>query len=147
MPDLKVEVENMVVDKEHAKEYLMVLKSCLDKDKAESINSEPDYVPLLYFEAMATQVIFEVVTHPKFPFFPVGGVHVRSSVQQKKELKMPAKVREVISVGERRAHPRGTEVDFITTVFQGQEEVWNSTTTWLFFHKQTEACEKNTKRE
>ena len=80
MPDLKVEVENMVVDKEHAKEYLMVLKSCLDKDKAESINSEPDYVPLLYFEAMATQVIFEVVTHPEFPFFPVGGVHVRSSV-------------------------------------------------------------------
>ena len=71
----------MLVDKEHAKEYLMVLKNCLDKDKAESIKTDPEYVPLLYFEAMTTQVLFEVVTHPKFPFFPVGGVHVRSIVQ------------------------------------------------------------------
>ena len=57
---------------------------------------------------------------------------------------MPVKVRKVISVGEKRAHPRGTEVDFITTVFENQLEVWNSTTTWLFFHKQNEHCEKNT---
>ena len=50
-------------------------------------------------------------------------------------------MRKVIVIGGFRPHARGTEVDFLTTAFEGQTEVMTSTTTFLFFHKQVEKCE------
>ena len=50
-----------------------------------------------------------------------------------------------IFIGAFRPHARGTEVDFLTTVYDGNTEVMNFTNTFLFFHKQTEKCEHTKK--
>ena len=72
----------MLVDKEHVKEYLDVIDGCyeLGKEGEGRVKADAVNVPLLYFEATTTSLMIRMLAHPAFPFFPVGGVHVRSRV-------------------------------------------------------------------
>ena len=82
IPDLKIVVENMLVDKEHVKEYIDVIKRCHYREKDYTVDvNELTNVPLLYFEGTSTQLMISMLAHPAFPFKPVGGVHIRSKVQ------------------------------------------------------------------
>ena len=85
IPDLKIVVENMLVDKEHVKEYIDVIKGCYSREKDDTVDvNDLTNVPLLYFEGTSTQLLISMLTHPAFPFGPVGGVHflqISSKVQ------------------------------------------------------------------
>lgn len=90
-----------------------------------------DSLPLTYPQVLASPLHLAVFSHPGFPFAPLGIVHVRSEIEQ----------RRLIGAGERldlrcwteglREVRGGLEFDLVTTASVNAEVVWRSVTTIL----------------
>jgi hypothetical protein len=83
---------------------------------------------------MVFNSLISIVTNPEFPFSALGSVHARSKITRFRLLKVPIIVTQKVSLGEIRPHRRGSEVDFVTEIYETGKIVLKSIQTFVFFH-------------
>lgn len=105
--------------------------------------SHQQYVPLLFPHISSNPLALGILTHPDFPLVALGGVHARALIHQHRHILRSEELDITVSLSPaRRPHRRGSEVDIVTTVrvSGGGELVWESTNTYIFFHKTPARC-------
>lgn len=88
-------------------------------------------VPLTAPHVLAGALQLRVVTDPDFPLRILGAVHVRSVIEQVGEVRVGARARLRVSLGELRTVEKGTEHDLVTEMFSDGELVWRGLSTNL----------------
>ncbi len=90
-----------------------------------------DTVPITYPHLLAFELHMAIMSDSRFPFPAIGTVHLENTISQHR----PVAVGETLDVATRveapRTHPKGTVVDFVTTVHSGGELVWESVSSYL----------------
>ena len=88
-------------------------------------------LPFTYPHMLAFPLHMGIMTDGSFPYPAIGTVHVRNAITRHR----PIAPTEILDVSARadnlRAHPKGTVFDLLTTVWAGEETVWESTSTYL----------------
>ncbi len=118
VPDLVLERKNVELDPAHLKAYRAVCELPLR-----------DTLPATYPHMHAFALHMALMTDTRFPFVPMGLVHLRNAIVQHR----PIGVTEPLSVSVRaerlRPHPKGRLVDLVTEARTQGELVWEETTT------------------
>jgi acyl dehydratase len=109
-----------VVDRDHAAAYAAV---CGFPAK--------DTVPLTYPHMLAFPLHMQAMTSPQFPYPAVGSVHVENVVTGHRPVHPGEELDVTVRVSAPRPHAKGTVVDFLSEVRNGDELVWASTSTYL----------------
>jgi len=120
MPELERVREDVAIDRDRLAAY------------AEVCGFGPgDVLPATYPHVLAFDLHMELLTDGRFPFAPIGLVHIANRIEQ----------RRAIGVGERLAlrahptpakpHPRGRAFSIVTEVRAGDELVWEEKSTML----------------
>ena len=105
--------------------------------------SHQKYLTLLFPHIFSNPLALGILTHPDFPLVALGGVHARALIHQHRHILRSEELDITVSLSPaRRPHRRGSEVDIVTTVrvSGGGELVWESTNTYIFFHKTPARC-------
>jgi acyl dehydratase len=92
---------------------------------------EKDAVPLPYPHLLAFPLHMEAMTSRQFPFPAIGTVHLENVITSHRPLRPSETVDVAVRVSTPRPHAKGTVVDFMAEVHAGEEQVWESTSTYL----------------
>jgi len=118
VPDLVLERKNVTADPAHLRAYREVCGFGLR-----------DTLPVTYPHLHAFALHMALMTDTRFPFAPMGLVHLRNTIVQHR----PVGVTEPLSVAVHaeglRPHPKGRLVDLVTVARTRGETVWEETTT------------------
>jgi acyl dehydratase len=90
-----------------------------------------DTVPLTYPHMLAFPLHMQAMTSPQFPYPAVGSVHVENVVTGHRPVHPGEELDVTVRVSAPRPHAKGTVVDFLSEVRNGDELVWESTSTYL----------------
>lgn len=120
LPDLELRVPSLRTDLAHLAEYAQVCGFALR-----------DTLPVTYLNVRAFPVHIALMTDARFPFGPVGLVHLTNTITQVR----PVGVREELSlrvwVTGLQPHPKGRTLTLHTEVSSGHEVVWTAQSTML----------------
>jgi acyl dehydratase len=73
----------------------------------------------------------ELMTSPEVPFAAMGMVHIRNSITQHRPVTASETLTIMVRPANLRAHDKGVQFDFVTTLTSGNEVVWESASTML----------------
>lgn len=90
-----------------------------------------DTVPVTYPHLLTFAGQMEVMASPQFPWAAMGAVHVENTLTSHRPLRLDETVGVEVVAETTRPHPRGTVVDFVSTVTSGDEVVWESVSSYL----------------
>ncbi len=94
-------------------------------------------VPATYFAVLSQALQMNMMAKPDFPFAMLGLVHLENSVTQRRVIFDTETVRMSVQLDNLRAHDKGQQFDFVTTVFVGEELVWQGVSTYLSRQKKS----------
>ncbi len=120
LPDLAVSLAGVRTDVDHLAAYARLTGHALG-------NRLPGLYP--HLAAFGPQLL--LVCDRRFPFAPLGLVHVSNTVVQHRPLLVSDTYDLVVRIGRLRAHRRGRLVDLETTATVDGQAVWEQTTTAL----------------
>lgn len=112
--------EGVTVDRDHVAAYARV---CGFPSK--------DTVPLTYPHLLAFPLHMQAMTSRGFPYPAIGTVHVENVVTGHRPVSPGESLDVTVRVSAPRPHAKGTVVDFLSEVRDGEELVWESTSTYL----------------
>ena len=143
IPGMPVMLARAVVSRKQRKaepvcEPLSVIASGIrvDASKLAAFNGvcgfvDGDTLPLTYPHVMAFSLHMQLMLEPEFPFSPMGAVHVRNRIRQKRAITTA----EVMSFAARlegmERVAKGYEVSIVTEVSVGDELVWDDLSVML----------------
>ncbi|WP_121252877.1 MaoC family dehydratase [Nocardioides ferulae] len=91
-----------------------------------------DVVPLTYPHLLAFGLHMAIMSDPAFPFPAIGTVHLENAITQHRRIAVGETLRVQARVGAPMPHPKGTVLEFVTEVCDGDGgTVWSSTSTYL----------------
>ena len=90
-----------------------------------------DTVPLTYPHLLAFPLHMQAMTSREFPYPAIGTVHVENVVTGHRPVSPGEALDVTVRVSAPRPHAKGTVVDFLSEVRDGEEVVWESTSTYL----------------
>ncbi len=90
-----------------------------------------DTVPLPYPHLLAFPLHMAIMSDPAFPYPAIGMVHLENTITARRSIGVGEVLDLTTAVGAPRAHAKGTLLDFVTTVRNDGDTVWESTSTYL----------------
>jgi hypothetical protein len=90
-----------------------------------------DTLPLPYPHLLAFGLHLEIMTAGSFPYPAIGTVHLENSITQHRPIGLTERLAVTARPDNLRAHPKGRVFDMLTTVWSGDEVVWEETSTFL----------------
>lgn len=118
VPDLLLERKGVATDIEHLEAYNEVCGFA----RAET-------VPATYPHLAAFGLHMALMTDTRFPFAPMGLVHLRNSITQHRPIRVDETFDVAIRAADLRPHPKGKLIDLLTTATIDGETVWEEVTT------------------
>ncbi|MBB3046805.1 hypothetical protein FHR99_001041 [Litorivivens lipolytica] len=94
-------------------------------------SANTDTLPATYPHIAAFSLHMEMLLHKAFPFSPMGIVHTRNRIEQRRALRADEPLSLHASISDSREVAAGLEVDIITEARSGDETVWTDLTTVL----------------
>lgn len=88
-------------------------------------------LPLTYPQVMAAPLHLHLLTHPEFPFTPMGIVHIRNVIEQFVPLSTEQTLAMACHIEGHRDVPLGVELDLVTEVRTQGQLAWRGVTTML----------------
>lgn len=117
-PDLTLALAGVGTDRGHLARY------------NEICGYEPaDILPPLYPHFAAFSLHLSLMTDVEFPFVPMGVVHLRNQLVQRRPIGLDEKFDLAVHAHDLRPHPKGRLIDITTVAAVGGEEVWQETMT------------------
>jgi hypothetical protein len=120
MPDLALELPDVVVDREHLAAYARVCGFRLR-----------DELPPTYPHVLAFPLAMRLLTDRRFPVSVLGLVHIRNRIEQRRPLLLGEPLTLRVRPGETGEHERGTQFDVVAEAAVGDETVWEGVSTYL----------------
>lgn len=93
--------------------------------------SEVPGLPLTYPHVMAFGLHLQLMAQPEFPFSPVGAVHVRNRIRQRREIGVDEAMEITVRLGDTVRVAKGHEVSYVTEVRIDGEVVWDDLSVML----------------
>lgn len=90
-----------------------------------------DELPLTYPHIMAFPLHMQLMLEPEFPFTPMGAVHIRNRIQQRRPLQSGEALDFEVRLGGAERVAKGYEVSIDTEVSAGGELVWEDLSVML----------------
>jgi len=90
-----------------------------------------DALPLTYPHIMAFPLHMQLMLEPEFPFAPMGAVHIRNRIRQRRPLRSGEALDFQVRLAGAEQVARGYEVSIITEVSVGGELVWEDLSVML----------------
>jgi len=90
-----------------------------------------DTVPVTYPHLLTFDLQMQIMSSAAFPWPAIGTVHLENTVTSHRPIALTETLGATTSVREPRPHPKGTLLDFVSTISSGDEIVWESTSTYL----------------
>jgi acyl dehydratase len=120
LPDRKVTVDELPIDRTHVAEYAEVTGLRYG-----------DAVPLTYPFALTFPSVMSLVSGFDFPFAAMGSVHLENKITQYRPIRATDTVNIAVHAENLREHRKGLLVDVVTDVSVGNEVAWHQVTTFL----------------
>ena len=120
LPQVEYVVDAFKIDPNHLKAYNQV---CGFKNNG--------YIPAIYLAVLSQSLQMHMMTAEAFPFAVLGLVHIRNIVKQTRKIGVNEQLTLSCQFGELKAHDKGVQFDFITSVKVGADIVMQGTTTYL----------------
>lgn len=120
LPDTALVLRHVAVDRSRLAEYARVCGFRLT-----------DTLPPTYPQVLAFPLVLRLLTQPEFPFPAAGVVHVANRIEQRRPLDASQRLDLAVRAQDLRAHPRGRQVDLVTTASVAGAEVWRGVATYL----------------
>lgn len=120
------QVDSLAIDEHNLKEYRKICGFIND-----------GRVPPTYFAVLSQTLQMNMMAKPDFPFAMLGLVHIENSVTQHRIIYDSETVTLAVRLDNLKAHDKGQQFDFITTVMIDGELVWEGTSTYLSRQKKT----------
>jgi len=117
-PDLVLELNGVRTDKDHLARYNAICGY-----------APADILPPLYPHFAAFGLHLTLMTDTSFPFAPMGVVHLRNRLVQRRPIGLDEKLDLSVKAHDLRSHPKGRLIDITTTATISGEEVWSETMT------------------
>lgn len=90
-----------------------------------------DTVPVTYPHLLTFGAQMEVMASPAFPWQAMGSVHLENTITSHRPVRVGESLGVQVVADTTRPHPKGTVVDFVSTLTSGDETVWESTSSYL----------------
>lgn len=120
LPQVEYVVDSFKVDAKHLKAYNEVTGF-----------KNNGYIPAIYLAVLSQSLQMHMMTQEAFPFAILGLVHIRNQVKQLRKIGVNEQLSLSCKFGDLKAHDKGVQFDFITTVKVGGDVVVESLTTYL----------------
>jgi hypothetical protein len=124
LPDLKLALKDVRIDREHLVEY----------DRACGYRLR-DVLPPTYPHVLAFPLSMELMTDSSFPFPVIGMVHVRNRIEQLRPIRADESLEIALWAADLREHDRGTQFDVVAEVDASGERAWCSRSTYLHIER------------
>lgn len=134
LPSSVYTVDQLVIDQANLRDYRKICGFMND-----------GRVPATYFAVLSQTLQMNMMAKPDFPFAMLGLVHLENSVTQYRVIFDTETVRMSVQLDNLRAHDKGQQFDFVTTVFVGEELVWQGVSTYLSRQKKSKQSPQATK--
>lgn len=126
LPSSVYTVDKLVIDQANLSDYRKICGFLND-----------GRVPATYFAVLSQTLQMNMMAKPDFPFAMLGLVHLENSVTQHRVIFDTETVRMSVQLDNLRAHDKGQQFDFVTTVFVADELVWQGVSTYLSRQKKS----------
>ena len=126
LPESVYQVDSLAIDEHNLKEYRKICGFIND-----------GRVPPTYFAVLSQTLQMNMMAKPDFPFAMLGLVHIENSVTQHRIIYDSETVALTVRLYNLKAHDKGQQFDFITTVTIDGELVWEGVSTYLSRQKKT----------
>ncbi|KDN25664.1 MaoC-like dehydratase [Moraxella bovoculi 237] len=126
LPESVYQVDSLAIDEHNLKEYRKICGFIND-----------GRVPPTYFAVLSQTLQMNMMAKPDFPFAMLGLVHIENSVTQHRIIYDSETVALAVRLDNLKAHDKGQQFDFITTVTIDDELVWEGVSTYLSRQKKT----------
>ena len=126
LPSSVYTVDQLVIDQANLRDYRKICGFMND-----------GRVPATYFAVLSQALQMNMMAKPDFPFAMLGLVHLENSVTQHRVIFDTETVRMSVQLDNLRARDKGQQFDFVTTVFVGEELVWQGVSTYLSRQKKS----------
>lgn len=126
LPESVYQVDSLAIDEHNLKEYRKICGFIND-----------GRVPPTYFAVLSQTLQMNMMAKPDFPFAMLGLVHIENSVTQHRIIYDSETVALTVRLDNLKAHDKGQQFDFITTVTIDDELVWEGVSTYLSRQKKT----------
>lgn len=126
LPESVYQVDSLAIDEHNLKEYRKICGFIND-----------GRVPPTYFAVLSQTLQMNMMAKPDFPFAMLGLVHIENSVTQHRIIYDSETVALTVRLDNLKAHDKGQQFDFITTVTIDGELVWEGVSTYLSRQKKT----------
>lgn len=120
LPDANYIVDKLEINKTNLQDYRRI---CGFADTGQ--------VPPTYYAVLSQALQMNMMVNEAFPFAMLGLVHVENSVTQYRRIADTEVVSMAVSFDNLRDHDKGKQFDFVTKVHQGDELIWEGTSTYL----------------
>lgn len=120
LPESVYQVDSLAIDEHNLKEYRKICGFIND-----------GRVPPTYFAVLSQTLQMNMMAKPDFPFAMLGLVHIENSVTQHRIIYDSETVALTVRLDNLKAHDKGQQFDFITTVTIDDELVWEGVSTYL----------------
>ena len=88
-------------------------------------------VPITYPHLMAGWQQMALMAMPQFPLSPLGSVHMREHIVQRRPVQVDETLDSVVTVGKPRVVKKGLEFDLVTRMSVQHTPVWQSISTYM----------------
>ena len=126
LPESVYQVDSLAIDEHNLKEYRKICGFIND-----------GRVPPTYFAVLSQTLQMNMMAKPDFPCAMLGLVHIENSVTQHRIIYDSETVALTVRLDNLKAHDKGQQFDFITTVTIDGELVWEGVSTYLSRQKKT----------
>lgn len=120
LPTATYSVDSLTIDQENLADYRKICGF-----------TPNNLVPPTYFAVLSQSLQMNMMVKEPFPFTMLGLVHIENSVTQYRIIKDTAIFAMKVKFANLKDHPKGQQFDFITQVFEGDELVWEGSSTYL----------------
>lgn len=122
LPDLTLVRKDVAVDLDNLAAYREVCEF-----------APGQHLPFNYPHTLAFPLHMGIMTDSSFPYAAIGSVHLRNTMTRHRLIAPTERLDVSATVTNKRAHPKGTIFDFVTTITAAgtDEVVWDSVSTYL----------------
>lgn len=120
LPDRRLELPGVRVDPAALAHYERVCGFAVGGD-----------VPVTYPHMLAFPLQMQLMTGPDFPLPAPGMVHLRNTITQHRPLRADESVTVTVHAERLAAHPKGTQVDLVSSVSSAEGSIWDSRSTYF----------------
>jgi hypothetical protein len=124
LPELKLALRDVAVEREHLVEYDRVCAYRLR-----------DVLPPTYPHIITFPLSMELMTDPSFPFPVIGLVHVHNRIEQLRPIRADESLDVELWGDDLREHDRGTQFDVVAEVATSGEPAWRGRSTYLHIER------------